>query len=70
VTPADGVPIEVELKFRMTDAATGERLIAGDEIDGFSALGPAETTKVEDRYMARWPRPGTRGASARTSAAR
>jgi CHAD domain-containing protein/adenylate cyclase class IV len=43
--------MEVELKFRMTDAATGERLIAGDELDGFSALGPAETTKVEDRYV-------------------
>jgi len=51
VTPPDGVPMEVELKFRMTDAATGERLIAGDELDGFSALGPAETAKVEDRYV-------------------
>ena len=51
MTPSDAVPIEVELKFRMTDAATGERLIAGDELDGFTALGPAETTKVEDRYV-------------------
>ncbi len=51
MSPADGTPMEVELKFRMTDAATGERLIAGDELDGFSALGPAGTTKIEDRYV-------------------
>ena len=38
MTPPDAVPIEVELKFRMTDAATGERLIAGDELDGFTAV--------------------------------
>ncbi|MHB8960633.1 MAG: CYTH domain-containing protein, partial [Candidatus Limnocylindrales bacterium] len=44
-------PMEVELKFRMTDAATGERLIAGDELDGFSALGPARTAEIEDRYV-------------------
>jgi len=51
VTAPDGVPMEVELKFRMTDAATGERLIAADDLDGFAALGPAETAKVEDRYV-------------------
>ncbi|HEY4752631.1 MAG TPA: CYTH domain-containing protein, partial [Candidatus Limnocylindrales bacterium] len=45
------VPMEVELKFRMTDAATGDRLIAGDELAGFTALGPAETSNVEDRYV-------------------
>jgi CHAD domain-containing protein len=44
-------PMEVELKFRMTDAATGERLIAGDELGGFSALGPARTGAIEDRYV-------------------
>lgn len=44
-------PVEVELKFRMTDAATGERLLASEEIGGFAALGPAETSKVEDRYV-------------------
>jgi triphosphatase len=43
--------MEVELKFRMTDAATGERLIAGDELDGFRAIGPAELTRIEDRYV-------------------
>ncbi len=48
---AGAAPMEVELKFRMTDAATGERLLAGDELDGFRAVGPAETTRVEDRYV-------------------
>jgi CHAD domain-containing protein/adenylate cyclase class IV len=51
MTAADGAPIEVELKFRMTDAATGERLIAGDELDGFTALDAAETARIEDRYV-------------------
>ena len=52
MTPPDAAsPVEVELKFRMTDAATGERLIAGDELGGFSALGPASTTRVDDHYV-------------------
>jgi len=51
VTPVRSGPVEVELKFRMSDAAAGERLIAGEEIDGFSALGPAETVKIEDSYV-------------------
>ena len=44
-------PMEVELKFRMTDAATGERLITGDELVGFRAIGPATTARIEDRYV-------------------
>jgi CHAD domain-containing protein/adenylate cyclase class IV len=48
---ADAVPMEVELKFRMTDAATGERLLASDELDGFRAVGMAETSRIEDRYV-------------------
>ncbi len=48
---ADAAPMEVELKFRMTDAATGERLLASDELDGFRAVGLAETSRVEDRYV-------------------
>ena len=31
--------LEIELKYRMTDVATGERLIAADDLAGFSALG-------------------------------
>jgi len=51
--PADepASPIEVELKYRMTDAATGDRLIAGDELAGFTALGPSVVVEVEDQYV-------------------
>jgi adenylate cyclase class IV len=44
-------PIEIELKYRMTDVATGERLIAAEELAGFGALGPATTIHNEDRYL-------------------
>ena len=44
-------PMEVELKYRMTDVATGERLLATDELAGFAATGPAETVRHEDRYL-------------------
>jgi CHAD domain-containing protein/adenylate cyclase class IV len=43
--------LEVELKYRMTDVATGERLLATDELAGFAATGPAETVRHEDRYL-------------------
>jgi CHAD domain-containing protein len=49
--PASDAPVEVELKYRMTDATTGDRLVAGDELAGFTALGPAAVTEVEDRYV-------------------
>lgn len=51
MTADASAPLEVELKFRMTDAATGERLIAGEELDGFRATGPVETSRIEDRYV-------------------
>ncbi len=44
-------PMEVELKYRMTDVATGERLLAADDLAGFAATGPAETVHHEDRYL-------------------
>lgn len=44
-------PIEVELKYRMTDVATGERLIAADDLAGFTALAPAVSVQIEDRYV-------------------
>jgi CHAD domain-containing protein len=44
-------PMEVELKYRMTDAATGERLLAADELAGLGALGPVATVHTEDRYL-------------------
>jgi CHAD domain-containing protein/adenylate cyclase class IV len=47
----DPRPVEIELKYRMADAATGERLIAAEELAGFSALGPAKAVRNEDRYL-------------------
>jgi triphosphatase len=43
--------LEIELKYRMTDVATGERLIAADDLSGFVAQGPAITVRNEDRYL-------------------
>ncbi len=44
-------PTEIELKYRMTDVATGERLLAADELAGFGAQGPTEIVHHEDRYL-------------------
>lgn len=44
-------PVEVELKFRMTDAATGERLLAASELAGFTAVEATRTAEIEDRYV-------------------
>jgi CHAD domain-containing protein len=44
-------PMEVELKYRMSDIATGERLLAADELAGLTALGPVERVRQEDRYL-------------------
>ena len=51
VATADGSPIEVELKYRMTDIATGDRLIAADALAGFTAEGDARETITDDRYL-------------------
>ena len=44
-------PMEVELKFRMTDVATGERLLSSDDLGGFKAIAPVELVLNEDRYL-------------------
>jgi len=49
--PLTARPIEVELKYRMTDVATGERLLAVDDLAGFSAIGPVELVLNEDHYL-------------------
>jgi inorganic triphosphatase YgiF len=43
--------IEVELKYRMTDTAAGDRLIATEELAGLRALGVLETVVDEDSYV-------------------
>lgn len=44
-------PVEIELKFRMTGTSEGERLLASDDLAGFSAMGPAVAVTQEDRYL-------------------
>jgi CHAD domain-containing protein len=51
MTDISARPVEVELKFRMTDVATGERLLLLDDLDGFSAIGPSIQVLNEDRYL-------------------
>jgi inorganic triphosphatase YgiF len=48
---AGGAPLEIELKYRMTDAATGDRLLAAEDLAGLAAAAPAETVVHEDRYV-------------------
>lgn len=44
-------PLEVELKYRASGTAAGERLLASDDLAGFHAAAPAETVNHEDRYV-------------------
>ena len=44
-------PVEVELKYRMSDVEPGQRLLAADELAGLIALGPPTDLHVEDRYL-------------------
>jgi CHAD domain-containing protein len=52
-TPASGgQPVEVELKYRVTDPAAGQRLVDGDGLGDFVATGrAAKVTEIEDRYV-------------------
>ena len=44
--------MEVELKYRVIDPATGERLLAADQLGGLQAIGGrARATQLEDRYV-------------------
>ncbi len=46
-----GKPIEIELKYRVIDAAAGDRYLAADEIAGFRPSSAVRSTQVEDRYI-------------------
>ncbi len=48
---ADDAPVEVELKYRMSAPAVGDRLLALDELAGLAARGLVRTLEIEDRYM-------------------
>jgi CHAD domain-containing protein/adenylate cyclase class IV len=51
VTTKTGRPIEIELKYRVIDAAAGEAYLAADELAGFHPASPVRSTQVEDRYI-------------------
>jgi CHAD domain-containing protein len=44
-------PIEVELKYRVIDAAAGDSYLGADELAGFKPASPVRSTQVEDRYI-------------------
>jgi CHAD domain-containing protein len=50
-TQRSGKPVEIELKYRVIDAAAGDRYLAADEIAGFRARSPVRSAQVEDRYI-------------------
>ena len=43
--------LEVELKYRMTDTAAGDRLLGADDLAGLKAIDEVETVVDEDRYV-------------------
>jgi CHAD domain-containing protein len=48
---ATGRPVESELKYRISDAAAGERLLADDLLAGFAATTEVRSVRHEDRYV-------------------
>lgn len=50
-TQRSGKPVEIELKYRVIEAAAGDRYLAADEIAGFRPSSPVRSTQVEDRYI-------------------
>jgi inorganic triphosphatase YgiF len=44
-------PVEIELKYRLADAAAGERLLAAEQIGPFAPAGPIETVETSDRFL-------------------
>jgi inorganic triphosphatase YgiF len=48
--PARG-PVEVELKYRVTDASVAQRLLDGAGLEGWEPAGATRTSQLEDRYV-------------------
>jgi CHAD domain-containing protein len=44
-------PVEIELKYRLRQAAAGDRYLAADDIGGFHPISPVRSTQLEDRYL-------------------
>ena len=51
MTTKTGRPVEIELKYRVIDAAAGDAYLAADELAGFHPASPVRSTQVEDRYI-------------------
>ena len=51
MTSKTGRPVEIELKYRVIDAAAGDAYLAADELAGFHPTSPVRSTQVEDRYI-------------------
>lgn len=46
-----GRQAEVELKYRVNDAAAGDRYLVADDIGGFRPVTPVRSTQLEDHYV-------------------
>jgi CHAD domain-containing protein len=44
-------PVEIELKYRLRQAAAADRYLAADDIGGFHPISPVRSTQLEDRYL-------------------
>jgi CHAD domain-containing protein/adenylate cyclase class IV len=44
-------PVEVELKYRVLDAAAGDAYLAADDVAGFHPASPVHSAQIEDRYI-------------------
>ena len=44
-------PVEVELKYRLRQAAAGDRYLVAEDLAGFHPITPVRSTQLEDRYL-------------------
>ncbi|HEY8989855.1 MAG TPA: CYTH domain-containing protein, partial [Candidatus Limnocylindrales bacterium] len=44
-------PVEIELKYRVIDAAAGDAYLGADDLAGFHPASPVRSAQVEDRYI-------------------
>lgn len=53
MSPAEraGKPVEIELKYRVVDAAAGDRYLTAESIAGFRPTSAVRSAQVEDRYI-------------------
>ncbi len=51
MTTKAGRPVEIELKYRVLDAAAGDAYLGADDLAGFHPSSAVRSTQVEDRYI-------------------